>query len=59
MGMVPPPVGVPPGWGWNGDRSLPHSAESRGWVVRGKHHSLVPLLERGEKSLVVFVFLLE
>ena len=49
----------PPGRGWSGDGSLPCSAESRGWGARGKHRSLVPLLGRGEKSLLVFVFLME
>lgn len=34
-------------------------SEHRGWGARGKHRPHVPLLGRGEKSLVVFVFLVE
>lgn len=49
----------PSGWSWRGDCTLPHLTESWGWGAQGKHRSLVPLLKRGEKSLVVFLVLVE
>lgn len=49
----------PSGQSWRGDCALPHSTESWGWGAQGKHRSLVPLLKRGEKTLVVFLVLVE